>query len=618
MVQSLSLRDLPLPVKVVVSVFLMAVGVGYTSAIVQLHIQDSKSGKPMPTVEDVIRKYTGKKKPDPSDAGKAPISRLEALVTHPTVAIAGNTMAGAFTTDDRASGALKFNNQLKGKTQEQVAEIKAQRAGEQTAFALWINAPEDQRKVAYASDKFVPPAGKMPKAFTAAFLDGEAIKIKSLITNRCVTCHSKGGEKDDVPLDTYDGLVKFMTVEAAAPTSGEWVKVEEPISITKLTQSTHAHLLSFAVLFSLTGLVFAFSSYPTWIRCILGPWVVIAVFADVSLWWLARLCNEWGPYFAMGIIGTGALAGLGLAAQITLSLFNMYGRKGKAVIALLMIAGALVAALVVVNKIAPELDLKQNSVQKPEDKPAETNGNGNGGHTGAVVTGNGGNIGQLDVTAVRGRVDLLLRLAGVYRNGNGGNTGQLDVAVMRGRLDLLLRLAGIYRADQTVAKLDPSLLEKLLEFPVKGPDGQVLPMDQIPFVGGDDGNMARAFFDKEIAYRNTINNPMIPQVQKDRLHALRDGERRALVAWAASADPARKAAYEADQFVLPKDLAGQPISPEYAKGDKGDKVLVKTIIADRCLRCHGNGGKQADEFPLETYDQIRKYLNPPLPPAKDK
>src|SRR5215207_2717604 len=59
---SYSLRDLPLPVKVVASVFLMAVGVGYTSAMVQLHMQDAKSGKPMPTMEDVILKYTGKKK----------------------------------------------------------------------------------------------------------------------------------------------------------------------------------------------------------------------------------------------------------------------------------------------------------------------------------------------------------------------------------------------------------------------------------------------------------------------------------------------------------------------------------------------------------------------------
>ena len=33
--------------------------------------------------------------------------------------------------------------------------------------------------------------------------------------------------------------------------------------------------------------------------------MVLAIFADVALWWLARTCDEWGPYFAWGIIGTG-------------------------------------------------------------------------------------------------------------------------------------------------------------------------------------------------------------------------------------------------------------------------------------------------------------------------
>ena len=45
-----TLRALPLPAKLVVTCFLMAVGLGYSSAMVQLHMQDSRSGKPMPTV----------------------------------------------------------------------------------------------------------------------------------------------------------------------------------------------------------------------------------------------------------------------------------------------------------------------------------------------------------------------------------------------------------------------------------------------------------------------------------------------------------------------------------------------------------------------------------------
>lgn len=382
---SITLRDLPLPVKVVASVFLMAVGVGYGSAMVQLHMQDSKSGKPMPTVADVIRKYTGKVKFDPNNAPPPPVSRLEALVTSDAIEISGKSMTGAFTTGDRAKGDLKFATAIKGKSADQVKQIEAERTGERAAFALWIRAADAERKAAYAADRFPLPAGKAPPALTSALKDGDALKIRSLVEARCVTCHSTGGEKEDVPLDSYDELAKWMKVDAAAPV-GAWVKVEEPVSVTKLTQSTHAHLLSFAVLFSLTGLIFACSSYPTVLRVVLGPWVVLAVFADVSLWWLARLSDEWGPYFAMGIIATGGAAGLGLAAQITLSLFNMYGPKGKLALMLLFGAGAGGAGYVFVTKIEPELRAKQaaanpqpvepkgepsGAAKKPDDKKAE-------------------------------------------------------------------------------------------------------------------------------------------------------------------------------------------------------------------------------------------------------
>src|SRR5207249_9175098 len=141
-----------------------------------------------------------------------------------------------------------------------------------------------------------------------------------IIETRCTRCHNPNGEDTQAanfPLVTYADIENYLGVPTPAPfhSGGDWVKVEEPISLPKLTQSTHAHLLSFAVLFSLTGLVFAFSRWPSWVRCVLGPWVVLAVFADVSLWWLARVCDQWGPFFAKGIIFTGGVAGFGLALQ---------------------------------------------------------------------------------------------------------------------------------------------------------------------------------------------------------------------------------------------------------------------------------------------------------------
>jgi hypothetical protein len=573
---SITLRDLPLPVKVVASVFLMAVGVGYTSAMVQLHMQDAKSGEAMPTVADVIRKFTGKTKADPNDPALKPVCRLEALVTCPSETISGNSMSGAFTTQDRGPRGGRFAEVTRGRGPADTAAIRAQRAGEQTIVVLWINAPDEERKAAYAADKYVPATGKMPKAITPEFClkapTGDAIKIKSILDTRCVSCHSNKGEKPDLPLDTYDALAKFMAV--AEVRDGEWVKVEEPMSITKLTQSTHAHLLSFAMLFSLTGLVFALSSYPVWFRCILGPWVVLAVFADVSLWWLARLCDEWGPVFAMGVIGTGALTGLGLAAQITLSLFNMYGPKGKAVLVMLIILAAALAGLVYVNKVKPELDAKKCITQTAK---------------------------TTEPTAPTAEPDRPKPPA------------QLDLGAVRDRVVILMKVVFPEPIGETAAKVVPSELERMLLFPLKDENGKALTLEETAFGGGDDGSMARAFFDKEKVYKSKMNDESVPKADKDKLHAARDGERQALIAWSRAADPARKASFDADKFALSKDLTGQPISPEYVKDGQ---VLVKTLIADRCLRCHGPGGNKFDEFPLHTYDDLRKYLNPPLPPMQ--
>lgn len=558
---SFSLRDLPLPVKVVASVFLLAVGAGYTSAMVQLHMQDSKSGKPMPTVEDVIRKYTGKVKYDPTHPPPTAVSRLESLIMSETVAISGSSMAAAFTTEDRAKGDLKFSNAIKGKTPEQVESIKAERKGEQQVFKLWINTPEEARKKAYEADRFEVPADQMPKAMTPAFKDGNAIKIKSIIDARCVNCHSKGGDKDTVPLDTHEGLLKHMNAEKAA-VSGDWVKVEEPISITKLTQSTHAHLLSFAVLFSLTGVIFAFSSYPTSVRCILGPWVVLAVFADVSLWWLARLSDQCGPYFAMGIIATGGAAGLGLAAQIVLSLFNMYGVKGKAVLVLMFLLAGGLAGLVWMNKIEPALKEKE-SLQKPKDEPKKPTDGQTGSTKDAGKNNGNGNV----------------------NNVNGGNNNP--------------------KVENTKPYKPVNELDRLLALPRLDEKGQPIPANQLQFNGQDNGSMVPAYFEKEKAFKKLMDDPAAPQAAKDKLKSERQAELDATLAWIRSADGARKAAYDTNSLAVPTELIGK-VTPEFVKDGK---VQIKSIIDTRCGACHAPEKKQED-YPLTKYEELAKYLQP--------
>ena len=210
---------------------------------------------------------------------------------------------------------------------------------------------------------------------------------------RCVRCHRPNGDDPNAAkytLQDFSQIEKYLTIPANAPfrAGGDYVKVQEPIGMEKLTQSTHAHLLSFAVLFSLTGLVFAFTSFPATLRCILGPWVLVFVVADVSLWWLARLCDQWGPYFAYGIIGTGAAAGVGLILQVGLSLLTCTPRR-EARGGTPRVRRCRPAWQVYVSKVKPGLDEKQQKIAATktdiEKKEPEKNGTLENGNAGGKV-----------------------------------------------------------------------------------------------------------------------------------------------------------------------------------------------------------------------------------------
>jgi hypothetical protein len=392
-----TLRDLPIAAKLVVTCFLLAVGGGYVSAMVQLHMQDSKSGEPMPSEADIVLKYTGKKWfSDDKDLPK-PVSRFVKLITAPEDApFGGNgTMSPAFTTKDDG----EFNKQDRAGSSER---LRPERHGERDVLKLWAESPPALREEAYSKDHFaIPDAEKRPKTITARFKSSEdSYRVKSIIETRCVRCHKPNGDDPKAatyPLQSYAEIERYLAVPAAAPfrAGGDWVRVQEPIGLEKLTQSTHAHLLSFAVLFSLTGLVFAFTSYYTWLRCLLGPWVLVAVVADVSLWWLARLSDQWGPYFAYAIIGTGAAAGVGLGLQITLSLLNMFGWKGKAVILALYALAAVGSWQLYMHKVKPGMEERQRRNSEVGNTNPTQPKDGNGGNGNNTPTLPGGKVGRM-------------------------------------------------------------------------------------------------------------------------------------------------------------------------------------------------------------------------------
>src|SRR5215204_4492308 len=54
-----TLRDLPLPAKLVVTTFLISVGLGYLWAMAQIHFKHASAGEPMPTQADLVARFSG-------------------------------------------------------------------------------------------------------------------------------------------------------------------------------------------------------------------------------------------------------------------------------------------------------------------------------------------------------------------------------------------------------------------------------------------------------------------------------------------------------------------------------------------------------------------------------
>ncbi|MFO0881195.1 MAG: hypothetical protein U0840_28050 [Gemmataceae bacterium] len=335
--QRWTLRDLPFAARLALAVFLMSVGIGYISALVNLHFASAKPGEPLPTPDDAVAEF---------HAGLG-ASQLERLIeAHPNLPFNGQgSMRSAFTT--RAGG---WDKARKTKAKEMSLDLekpdeykKASDAvardleGERRAMLAWIKMTDtEKQKQAYDDDRFELPAGLTSQPITSRYVEEENgqrfAKIKGIFDGRCKRCHSEsvGGAGSHYPLDNYEEISLYLKTESG---NGK--------SVAKLALTTHVHLLGFSMLYGLTGLLLALTGWPALIRVPLAPLALLAQIADISFWWLARLDGAQGEMFARLIPVSGGIVAMALMLQIVLTLYALFGRFGKVVLTALIIAAAL-------------------------------------------------------------------------------------------------------------------------------------------------------------------------------------------------------------------------------------------------------------------------------------
>lgn len=386
------LRDLPLPAKLVVTCFLISVGLGYLWAMAQIHFQHASMGRTMPSVEDLVARFSGVPWPleprpeNPEDGPSESIARRE------QIGQVGDAVKIKTIIDSRCVRCHKKGEQKGDAPLTNHKEILKQLQPNRThskgrMFTVLNGKREDWEKNMVAAffeesdgwDKLTADEQKKEEPRRNA----ERLALLAWIEAGAPRADYEANQFPLPPNFPVNDLSESLYVKSAPLAPGavdansttksreekeraeRWQRAQQRrLSSEKLTQSTHAHLLTFSILWAATGLVFAFTSYSAFVRCLISPLVLIAQVADVACWWLARLNPPFGPYFALAIMATGAIVGLGLGTQITLSLFNMYGRKGKLVLALLFLCGAGLFALTYATVITAQIQDERVRVEQ--------------------------------------------------------------------------------------------------------------------------------------------------------------------------------------------------------------------------------------------------------------
>lgn len=377
-----SLRDLPVPAKLVLSTFLLSVGLGYMWALAQIHFKHASPGEKMPTIPDIVSRFSGvpwplEEKPKdevPAEAASAPEAKNEP-VGAPVTGIKIKTVIEWRCATCHGEGGEKEEirldtfeklakyleptaNHPKGKLHRTITN-EAGRAGgfnKDNMVKAFFEKTDDWPKMPGEKQQKALRRGEVERQALAAWIEAGAPESAYKADAFPLVDPAQSADVDNELKTMAAPLAKKPATEVKKAGPDKWkIAKGKQLSVEALTQSTHAHLLTFSILWAATGLVFAFTSYSIKFRCLVAPIVLIAQVADVGCWWFARL-EGIGPYFALAILATGGVVGLGLGLQIMGSLFNMWGGKGRAVLVVLFAIGAGAGGLVKVKVLDPLIE----------------------------------------------------------------------------------------------------------------------------------------------------------------------------------------------------------------------------------------------------------------------
>ncbi len=201
---------------------LLAATVAYFGLLLATYLQLTPSGSTFPDLRALNRLLFG---------GKKPVSRIERLLESNEGPLSrSGTMRPAFT--EQSDG---WESLVQGMTAEEEASLLADREGERLAMLDWVRSGSNRE--AYERDQHELTAASGINQITAKYVidhqqsksraDTASIRIRTLLADRCVTCHGEHGRHDIarfIELDTYQGLEPHLGPEPEDLTGRGWLR----------------------------------------------------------------------------------------------------------------------------------------------------------------------------------------------------------------------------------------------------------------------------------------------------------------------------------------------------------------------------------------------------------
>jgi len=136
---------------------------------------------------------------------------------------------------------------------------------------------------------------------------GYNTRIRPILEKTCLQCHSPASGLKVPDLSTYAGIKVVAEVD-----TGE--------SLHTLMKLSHIHLFGIGLVALGFGLIFRLAALATWLKATLMVSPFVAIFADILAWFLTK----WDPLYAYTVVLAGVLLGLAWAAQILISLYQLW------------------------------------------------------------------------------------------------------------------------------------------------------------------------------------------------------------------------------------------------------------------------------------------------------